>query len=270
MRSFRVATLNIWNVCGPWPERLRAIRHELATLDADVIGLQEVLRPGAGIDGPDQAQAIAEGFGYVVAFGSARDEPIQFGNAILSRWPIGRVEVERLPAVGTDESRCLLYTEIDAPFGRLPIAVTHLNWKLDEGHVRQEQLRFVTDRIRALAPAADFPPILVGDLNAPPDADEIRFLRGLCALGGRSVYHYDAFLCAGGGGPGTTFAPSTNPFAAFSHEPDRRIDYVMIQGPDDRGRGKPLSARVCFDQPFEGVLPSDHYGVIAELSTGAA
>jgi len=41
--AWRVATLNIWNRQGPWPERLPLIRTALLALDADVIGLQEVL-----------------------------------------------------------------------------------------------------------------------------------------------------------------------------------------------------------------------------------
>ena len=63
MDILRVVTLNIWNNQGPWPERLRLIRSELATLDAHLVGLQEVLRlePGGA---PDQAQAIADGLGY--------------------------------------------------------------------------------------------------------------------------------------------------------------------------------------------------------------
>ncbi len=269
MRSFRVATLNIWNRCGPWEERLVAIRDGLAALAPDVIGLQEVLRAANGVDGPDQAAEIAEASGFHVAFGSASDEPILFGNAVLSRWPILRTEAFPLPQVGTDEKRTLVFAELDAPFGRVPFFVTHLNWKMHEGHVREQQVRFVADQIRALAPIAGFPPVLVGDLNAEPESDEIRFLRGWCSLGGKSVYFADCFALAGDGSKGVSFSPATNPFAASSHEPERRIDYVFVRGPDAKGRGKPLSARVCFDRTCRGVFPSDHFGVVAEISTGA-
>jgi hypothetical protein len=39
-----------------------------------------------------------------------------------------------------------------------------------------------------------------------------------------------------------------------------------VRGPDDRGRGEPLAARVCFDEEVNGVFPSDHFGVVATLT----
>src|SRR5687767_8154491 len=104
----RVATLNIWNRCGPWEQRLEAIRSQLRELDPDVLGLQEVL-VGEGVD---QARDIAEGFGYHIAFGSARQEPIQLGNAVLSRYPIASQHVVELPNGGTTERRALVCTEL--------------------------------------------------------------------------------------------------------------------------------------------------------------
>jgi endonuclease/exonuclease/phosphatase family metal-dependent hydrolase len=263
--TFRVATLNIWNRFGPWEERLSAIRAGVRDLVPDVLGLQEVVRlaPGEG-DGLDQAAAIAEGFGYHVAYGRARDER-WYGNAILSRWPIKRSHVYELPRVGTDERRSLLFAELEAPFGLVPFFCTHLNWKLDEGHVRCAQVREVVHRVDALAKAGGFPAVLVGDFNAEPGADEIRFLHGLTNLGGsHCVYFQDAFALAGDRSPGHTYARS-NPFAAHLREPDRRIDYVLVRGRDERFRGEPLEARRCFDAAVEGTYPSDHYGVFATL-----
>jgi endonuclease/exonuclease/phosphatase family metal-dependent hydrolase len=103
----------------------------------------------------------------------------------------------------------------------------------------------------------------VGDFNATPDADEIRFMKGLCSLGGKSVYFADTFGIAGRG-DGTTFSRH-NPFASDLREPNRRIDYVFVRGPDARGRGEPLDAHVCFDRPIDGVYPSDHFGVSATI-----
>lgn len=264
----RVATLNIWNRLGPWDQRLLAIRSHLRAVDADVVALQEVLRARPGVEGPDQAAEIADGFGYHCAYGSTREEPIQFGNAILSRWPITRSELLPLPNVGTDERRCIVFAEIEAPFGALPVFVTHLNWKLHEGHVREEQVRYLADQVQRLAPISGFPPIVMGDFNAEPDSDEMRFLRGLTSLRGKSAYFADCFGLVGKG-ESMTFSPETNRFAWHTYEPERRIDYVLVRGPDAQGRGKPLSARRAFDTPVDGVLPSDHYGVVAELSTTA-
>jgi endonuclease/exonuclease/phosphatase family metal-dependent hydrolase len=265
MKPLRVATLNIWNRFGPWEQRLAAIRAGVESLAPDLLGLQEVVRldPDEG-DGLDQAAAVAEGFGYSRAYARARDAR-WYGNAALSRWPIARTHVFELPRGGTDERRTLLYAGIDSPFGRIPFFVTHLNWKFDEGHVREAQVREIALRVESLAHPDALPAILVGDLNAEPDADEIRFLRGLTSLAsGRRVYFQDAFAVAGDGSPGFTYA-RRNPFASPLREPDRRIDYVFVRGRDERFRCEPVEALVCFDQPVDGTFPSDHFGVIATL-----
>lgn len=267
MSTLRVATLNIWNRFGPWDQRLVAIREGVRSLAPDLMGLQEVLRldPGEG-DELYQADAIGAAFGYHTAYGRARDQR-WYGNAVLSRWPIAQSATVELPRCGTDEKRCLLHADVDAPFGRIPFFVTHLNWKLDHGHVREEQVREIAAYVESVATPDAFPAILVGDFNAAPDSDEMRFLRGLTSLGGRRVYYQDAFELAGDGTPGPTFA-RRNPFAAPLREPDRRIDYVFVRGRDERFRGEPLEARVCFDAPVGGTFPSDHFGVVATLRTG--
>ena len=79
----------------------------------------------------------------------------------------------------------------------------------------------------------------------------------------KGVYFADAFgLC--GQGPGATFSRS-NTYAAREVEPDRRLDYIFIEGLDRKLRGEPLSARRCFTEPVDGVFASDHFGVLAEI-----
>ena len=56
-----------------------------------------------------------------------------------------------------------------------------------------------------------------------------------------------------------------NPYAALDLEPSRRIDYVFAGWPKQGGRGHVVSARVVGAEPVDGVMPSDHYGVLAEL-----
>lgn len=262
MRTFRAATLNIWSRFGPWEERLAAIRKGVETHAPDILGMQEVLR----FQDFDQAALVADG-AYHIAWGEASENhgyPI--GNAILSRWPIVATEVEPLPDGGTDERRSIVYALVDSPYGKIPFFCTHLNWKLHEGHVRQLQVRAVAEFVARLAPISGFPPVVVGDFNAEPDSDEIRFMRGLTGLGGKCVYFADAFGVAGEG-RGVTFS-KRNAFAEPLREPERRIDYVFVRGPDDAQRGEPIEARVCFDQPYDGVFPSDHFGVIATITAG--
>ena len=267
MASVTVATLNIWNRLGPWEARLDVIRSELGRLDPDVIGLQEIIFM-QGEHEVNQAEDIARGLGYQVALGRGVDAtPWGLCNAVLSRWPITRSATFSLP--GTSESRSVVFAEIDSPAGKLPFFSTHLNWKLDEGHVREQQVQALTSFVRKMSPAespGSLPPVVVGDFNAEPDSDEIRYMRGLTSLGGNSVYFADCFAVAGDGSRGTTFA-RRNPYALALREPDRRIDYIFVAGPDDKLRGEPLSARVCFDEPAGDVWPSDHFGVIATIST---
>jgi endonuclease/exonuclease/phosphatase family metal-dependent hydrolase len=278
MQRLRVATLNIWNKSGPWPRRLALIREELARLAPDVIGLQEVLRLDSK-DGPpstpdsDQCSEIAHGLGYEIAFGSAADyaSGLQFGNAVLSRHPILEQQNFALPGAESGEPRALLTARIATPFGELPMFVTHLNWKLHHGAVRLGQVRFIAERIFELAPVDEskLPPVLVGDFNADPDSDEIRFLRGLHTVQGKSVFFADAWSYGGDGSSGFTF-DRRNRFAALAHEPPRRIDYIFVRGPDRKFRGEPLETRLAFASmkpDADGELwPSDHFGVVTELA----
>ena len=68
------------------------------------------------------------------------------------------------------------------------------------------------------------------------------------------MYFADSFGVAGDGSPGTTFS-KRNPFAGPMREPERRIDYVFVRGPDDSQRGEPTEALVCFDQRSQGHVP---------------
>ncbi len=266
VNTFRAGTLNLWNRFGPWEERLPALQKALAAAAPDVLGVQEALVLEDGTF--DQLALVGEGLGYHTAWGKSPERDAwPVGNAIFSRWPILRHEAYGLPNGGTDEHRCVVYAEIDAPFGKLPFFVTHLNWKLHHGHVRVLQVKAIAELVAQLCPEHGFPPVVVGDFNAEPDSDEIRYLRGLTGLGGPCVYFADCFgAAAKPGRDGTTFA-RRNPFALLCREPNRRIDYVFVRGPDERGRGEPLEADVCFDEPIDGVFPSDHFGVIATLRT---
>jgi endonuclease/exonuclease/phosphatase family metal-dependent hydrolase len=263
MNRLRVLTLNIWNRQGPWEERLRMIREGVRRLDPDLIGLQEIIAH----EGQSQADAIREGLGYEGAFGLAHDlgGGVLFGNAVLSRWPIADSRVYPLPSGGSEEQRSLLFAEIASPYGRIPFFVTHLNWKLHHGVVREAQVAAIAEIVKVAAPMSGLPPVLVGDFNAEPESAEIRFLKGLQSLGGKSNHFADCFAQTGEG-PGVTFDATRNPYAQETHEHPRRIDYVFVRGPDTQVRGKPVAARVVMDDVENGVAATDHYGVYAEIT----
>jgi endonuclease/exonuclease/phosphatase family metal-dependent hydrolase len=275
-----VSTLNIWNKAGPWSERLPLIRQQLQQLSPDVLGLQEVLRfipdesePPTPAPNNCQATEIAAGLGYNVAYGVAADYSggLKFGNALLTRYKILDSRTFRLPGADSGETRSLLYAVLETPWGRLPVFVTHLNWKLHHAIVRVKQAVYIAERIFVLAPVeADFlPPILMGDLNADPATDEIRYLKGQHVIDGRSVYLADVWEYAEPPGPGYTFARD-NLYALKNGEPNRRIDYIFVRGPDKDGRGEPSNVKRAFDESVPGaegmVWASDHYGVVCDLS----
>jgi endonuclease/exonuclease/phosphatase family metal-dependent hydrolase len=214
---------------------------------------------------------IAHGLGYEVAYGAASDHDeadVLLGNAVLSRMPIRRERVFPLPGRQSGESRSMLFTLIETPYGDLPVFVTHLNWELHHGSVRLEQVRFIVARVSELAPAdgRTLPALLLGDFNAEPDSDEMRFLRGLSAIDGQSVYFADAWIYGGDGSAGATF-DRANDYARLAHEPSRRIDYIYLQGPDEFLRGEPVRTQLAFTtrEPASGIWPSDHFGVVSDV-----
>jgi len=262
-----VLTINLWNRSGPWEARAALLRAGIASLAPDVIGMQEVMSDGSH----SLAHELAADLGYGVAYGEAKPlgGGITFGNAALSRWPVAVREVVPLPGAGTDEQRSVLFSEVTTPSGALPFLVTHLAWRMQHGFVREAQVAAIADAIAEREPTREdrLPLVLVGDLNARPDATEIRFLKGLHSLGGASLHLLDAFELAGEG-PGHTFDGRSNPFAAPMNEPPRRIDYVLLRSPDEWHRGSVVSARVVLDSVVDGVAASDHFGVLAELDLG--
>jgi len=257
----RVLTWNLWWRFGPWERRRPAIAATLASLDPDVVALQEVWgEPG----GTNLAAELAAELGYEHVYAARLQlDGVDFGNAVLSRWPLAASEHHDLPAPSdADEQRLVLKAVVDGPRGPVQVFCTHLNWRFDQSAVRQEQLRAVAEVVAAARPRT-YPPVLCGDLNAPPDADEVRMLTGRAAVPVRGLVFHDAWEVAGTG-PGHTWS-NANPYAALDLEPDRRIDYVLVGWPRPGGAGSVVSCRVVGTDPVDGVVPSDHYGVLAEL-----
>lgn len=268
--TLKALTLNLWNDEAPWPQRARALRQWLDRLDPDLVGLQEVLRVGEY----DQLADLLEERLPFRAFAAgerirrgARDGDL--GNALASRWPIVASESQSLPDRGDGETRVALHADVASPYGRLALCVTHLHWSFDHGDTRCEQVRVLAERLLARHAAGEFPPLLLADLNAEPDSDEVRYLTGGHALGGRTIHLHDAWRVAGDGGPGHTWS-NRNPYARPNFEPDRRIDYVFAGAPKIDGVGWIERCRVVCDGGADGAWPSDHSGVFAELRTEPA
>ena len=215
----------------------------------------------------DQAAQVADGLGYEVAYGvAARAGGGEYGNAVLSKFPILATDTLPLPSPPTEEGRSLLHVDVRAPWGRTPFFVTHLHWKPEHGSVRVEQARAVVDAVNVRAPSdsGGFPALLAGDFNADADADEIQLIREGRDARGPARPFVDCFVAANGQLPGHTFARS-NRYAAKECDRNQRIDYVFVREIRPAAPGFPLAARVVCTVPGGGVFPSDHYGVYVEL-----
>jgi len=261
----RLVTWNLWWRFGPWQARLPAIVETLRRLDADVVCLQEVWSEAD--TGHTSAAVIAEALDLHHVHASHLDiDGIGMGNAVLSRWPIAGSEAHALPAPpGRDEDeegRLVLRADVDGPRGTVQVFTTHLNWRLDHSHVRQHQVREIC-RFISTSPKRTFPAVLCGDMNADPMADEMRMLTGRAAVPEPPLVFFDAWDHAGVG-DGFTWS-NANPYAVKDLEHDRRIDFVLSGFPKGGGAGHVTRAELIGTEPVDGVVPSDHYGVLAEL-----
>jgi endonuclease/exonuclease/phosphatase family metal-dependent hydrolase len=239
--TVRVVTYNIF--AGNDLERrsnLARIAALLDTLRADIVLLQEVDRLTARSGGVDQAAVLAEATGLHVVFGRSIDfGGGEYGNAILSRWPVRALRVvpldSLLPAAlvaDVQEARTLLHAVVETPGGVLHVVNTHLDHRATSTVRQPQALALLAYLADAVPPGA--PLVLGGDLNARPDAVEVR------ALGARFS---DAWTTCGAG-PGFTFR---------TDQPDRRIDYVLLSGVTC------ATARVI-DRPL-----SDHLPVVVDV-----
>jgi endonuclease/exonuclease/phosphatase family metal-dependent hydrolase len=269
----RVVTFNVWNQDGD-AKRGAVINGELRRLDPDLVALQEVVRTPER----DQLSSLVEGLGLFWSH-QADLMPIPLpaterygGTAIGTRWPHRIVEVlDMRQADALDTPWATLAAEVTIPdLGDLLFIATTLAWHLTAEAARERQVLALAEldaRHRRKLPT-----IMAGDFNAAPEAASIRHLMGLQSLGGRSVRYDDAWTVAGKG-PGYTWSVD-NPNAAsvmdaIVRQPNhrRRIDYIFIGTWEahPQARCTIRSARLAFDQPSEGIWPSDHFGVLADL-----
>jgi endonuclease/exonuclease/phosphatase family metal-dependent hydrolase len=133
------------------------------------------------------------------------------------------------------------------------VFVTHLDWQPGRGAARLAQVRFIAARAAEPAPG---PLVIMGDFNASPETEEIRHL---CeSAGGPGLT--DAWTHAGDGSAGETFSP-VNAYARQAGVSSRRIDYVFTGG-----GATPVRAEPAFRTPRGDVWPSDHFGLVSDLT----
>jgi endonuclease/exonuclease/phosphatase family metal-dependent hydrolase len=154
-----VATYNVHRWTGlngrraPDPARAGFV---ISELDADVIALQEVLRP----DGEEcPLTAIADALGMYLTFAVTRQHRRgQLGNAVLSRFPMTAISVIDI-SFSKIERRGALAVQFNSAAGHLGIVATHLSL-VDRTRRRQVKSLLRHPQIQA------GPAVLLGDMNA--------------------------------------------------------------------------------------------------------
>lgn len=257
----RVMTWNVWWHFGAaWRDRQVAIRAILEEIRPDVVGLQEVWGQADG--DANQAHELGTALDMESAFAAPSLPPPpaaavgqEVGVGLLSRWPIERTEVHRLPSFHREEV-VMLAAEIQHPFAPLHAIVTCTDYDEAAGTERLAQTAALV--AQATDPARDgaLPVLAMGDLNAPPETPEIRALARAMT---------DTWVAANGAEAAGVTLRSDNPFRPEgAWQLDHRIDYIFARPGTDAAPLVVEAARVV-DEPREGIHPSDHAAVVIDL-----
>ncbi len=143
------------------------IARVIRSADPDLVALQEVDRNATRTGSVDQPAELAKRTGLAGAFGPNIPLPGgDYGNAVLSRWPILRSENHRLPNVDAGEQRGVLEVHVMPPGRAEPLVLwaTHFDHRQNDAE-RRQSAQAIAERI-ARAPGQ--PALLVGDLNDVP------------------------------------------------------------------------------------------------------
>jgi endonuclease/exonuclease/phosphatase family metal-dependent hydrolase len=277
----RILTLNVQNLEGD-PRRQEILNAELRRLDPDLVSFQEIVQDpqrdqlaellsGTQLQGTHQAQTLAYAPPFADRYG---------GTAVATRWPHRVVETLDLLVQGeTHNPWCTLATIVEVPGqGDMLFIATTTSPRFDGESVQERQAVMLTDLDRRHRQV--LPTVIAGDFTARPESASIRYLTGLQSLAGQSVLYHDAWELAGEG-PGYTWTPENPATRAMLDLIIRqpgfrcRIDYVLV-GSAGSGYAHPeaqaevRSAALAFNQPVDGIWPSDHFGVLVELDVAGS
>jgi endonuclease/exonuclease/phosphatase family metal-dependent hydrolase len=260
-------TWNVWwRFGGNWRAREAGILTTLESYRPDVVGLVEAWIG----DGTSQPERLGDALGMDSAVIPATLPPapdpaeypdqigITVGIGLVSRWRIVATEMHELPNAqrGGAPGAAMLST-LDHPRGPLHVVVACAEWKPEYAGDQLAQCRMLAALAADRRLDGRLPVLLLGDLNAAVDQPALAPL----------VETMVDTWAAGGGDPGARTLDSALPFAPVEavDQIDRRIDHIFARA----GRpGLTVNVRRAFlagDRPVDGVYPSDHYAVGADL-----
>ena len=247
MDRLHVATLNIRNIADRWSERLPLLLTDMAALQPDLLGLQEVVYE------LQQDRIIgAAGAGHYETHRAWAGRP-EYGNSLLVRRPLEAAALDRLDL---GYNRSALAAVVALPGASVRMVVTHLHHEVPDEAIRDDQARELVAWVDAAAPTDA--QIVVGDFNAEPE--EPTYAR-MQAAGFRS-----AFAEATGSDPSVTWPSGIQAPGMDTDGEPGCLDYVWL-----RGAARATSARLAWDRPAVGdatLYPSDHLGLSTIVEVG--
>ena len=267
----RVASLNVWAL--PWglapdeAERMQAIAQHLPSLDADIVGLQEVWTAAA-------RDTLIEG-GRRAGFENIWHRPMAYGGSglvVLSKLPIlesqftpfsVRGRPERLDHSDYHGGKGFIRLRLATSSGPIQLINTHLHARYSGSLQTDAYLEVRSAQTVEIALAlADLhePVIALGDFNLREGQPEYRILLGLTGLrdAAASIDHRQPTITA------------DNPYRARPTKvSEDRIDYIFTRG----GRARAVDV-IGAERSFDAILDfagrkatySDHAGVSALLA----
>lgn len=234
--TFRVMTYNIHHgegVDGRFDlDRIAALIREER---ADLVALQEVDKGVERTSRRDLPAELAALTGMTCLFqNNYAFQGGEYGNAILTRFPVRRSTNTLLRMLRGGEPRGVLQAVLDVGGRDVLFLATHLDYRSDDA----ERLANVEQFREILAEYGMMPALFGGDFNDTPGS------RTYAAM---AATFEDVWVKAGDGVG----------FTIPSREPNKRIDYLWLR------HGAPLRAVRAWVPRSEG---SDHLPVIAEFA----
>jgi endonuclease/exonuclease/phosphatase family metal-dependent hydrolase len=248
MDRLHVATLNIRNLADRWDERLPLILADMAALQPDLLGLQEVVYP---LQQDRLIGAAGEGRYEAIRGWAGRPE---YGNSLLVRSPLTARDTDRIDLGLNREAH---RTVVDLPGGAtILVVVTHLHHPGPDEAVRDDQTRQLVEWLPS-APST-IAVTVMGDFNADPGEPTYRRMV-------EAGFH-SSYADVHGADPAVTWPSGLQAPAMDTDGIPECLDYIWV-----RGAVRVTEARLAFDRPAVDdptLYPSDHLGISAHLEIG--
>ncbi len=205
------------------------IKHE----KPDVVGLQEVDRRVKRTEGKDEIAELAKLTEMHFAFAHNLDyQGGQYGVAILSRFPIGKIDHRKYENRRVAERRGMLRVELNVRGRTVNFVTTHLDYQYADSRL------FETEQLLSFLADVKGPLIVTGDFNDEPAGSSYNMMVG---------QFEDAWIRSRAKGQGLSYP---------ADKPVKRIDYIFTRNATG------LKAKRAW---VVDTLASDHLPVVAEV-----